>query len=377
MNNVFTAILFFFIVIFIVSNINWKIALIMSFVPLVFLQNNPIYAIYAFISSIIILSFTKKYSFKDDSILINLTEEEKKLESEIEEIKKETQEYSIIEKRNQILISIFNILSKAFEVSAIKQVEKYINDYLSDKTSLFIKTDDGFDLIYGSNETINQISEIKQTPEKTYIPIDDLFVMVIKEDKNLKQAIELISEIKALFKRIYLFSKVESLSLKDGMSGLYRRQIFNERLDDEIIRARNFRYLVGIMMIDIDHFKKINDTYGHQAGDEVIKQVARILKNCVYETDFVARYGGEEFVIIMPRAQRDGSKRKAQYIRQMIENTKFKFGIIELKVTISIGIAYYPDDAIDKNDLIEKADKALYYSKENGRNRVTDYIEIT
>ncbi|MEF3280299.1 MAG: GGDEF domain-containing protein [Elusimicrobiota bacterium] len=384
MNEILNYNLFYFIVVFFISKKSLKMAVFFSILPLVLFltpYKQPIANLYAFLSSIIIVITTKKFEIKNNRSIDALIEKQKNLEKNLSELKQETDKSILREKKNQYLHSIFTILSQAFEIEAIKSIEKYADEYAGEKTSLYIKVNDRFEKIYGDTENIpEKLKSIIVKNGKTIIPIGEketYFAFIINSPDNKSQNfIEFTSEITPFLKRIYLFSKIEELSLKDGLSGLYRRQIFNEKLEEEIIRAKNFKHLLGLMMIDIDHFKNINDTYGHQAGDEVIKGVSAILKNCVYETDFVARYGGEEFAIIMPRAEREGSARKANYIRESVENHKFKFGIIDLKVTISIGIAYYPVDAISKEDLIQKADKALYYSKQNGRNRVTNFSQI-
>jgi diguanylate cyclase (GGDEF)-like protein len=126
------------------------------------------------------------------------------------------------------------------------------------------------------------------------------------------------------------------------------------------------------MIADIDHFKRLNDTYGHQFGDAVLKRVAQLLKAGVYETDFVGRYGGEEFGIVLPRADSAGLLRKAETIRSRIAAETFSQGLEKVKLTVSIGIAHFPRDGAGPDELVAAADKALYAAKEGGRDRVVD-----
>ena len=129
-------------------------------------------------------------------------------------------------------------------------------------------------------------------------------------------------------------------------------------------------------MIDIDYFKKFNDTYGHQAGDAVLKQVAKILKNNSRTTDFVCRYGGEELCIILPNTSAEEALFNAKRINKAIEETEFNLNNSQTgKVTISVGVATFPDNAENVEDLIEHADKSLYYAKEHGRNQVISIKE--
>jgi diguanylate cyclase (GGDEF)-like protein len=169
-----------------------------------------------------------------------------------------------------------------------------------------------------------------------------------------------------------LFRELQKRSRTDGLTGLTRRGPFEERLAEEIARAKSFRTTFSILMIDIDHFKRMNDTYGHQVGDEVLRTVAQLLKEGLYETDMVARYGGEEFVCLMPRSQAAGLKQKAEQIRARVEGHAFVIGLESVTVTISIGIAHFPADGGTPETIMAAADRALYAAKDAGRNRVME-----
>ena len=180
------------------------------------------------------------------------------------------------------------------------------------------------------------------------------------------------AEIAFAVKRVTLFRQVEWLSLTDGLTGLWRRGALDEKIREELRRAAAFRTSMAFMIADIDHFKRLNDTYGHQFGDAVLKRVAQLLKSGVYETDFVGRYGGEEFGIVLPRADSAGVLRKAETMRARIEAEIFSQGLEQVRLTISIGIANFPRDGRTAEELIARADKALYAAKESGRNKVLD-----
>jgi len=157
-------------------------------------------------------------------------------------------------------------------------------------------------------------------------------------------------------------------AVTDGLTGLYIRRYFQLTLEQEFQRARRYDRKFSLLMIDIDHFKSINDTYGHQTGDAVLKEVAKILKYQTREVDIVARYGGEEMSIILPETDLEGALLTAEKIRSTVERYQFPDG---LKVTISIGAATCDKDfPQDKETLIKLADEALYKAKEGGRNRV-------
>jgi diguanylate cyclase (GGDEF)-like protein len=174
-----------------------------------------------------------------------------------------------------------------------------------------------------------------------------------------------------------LYRELEGRSRTDGLTGLSRRGPFEERLQEEVARAQSFKSTFSILMIDIDHFKNFNDTYGHQVGDEVLRTVAQRLRESLYETDVVARYGGEEFVCLLPRSQPAGLRIKADQIRQRVAGQAFVIGVEAIKVTISIGIAHFPQDGATGQAVIAAADRALYAAKAAGRNCVVEAASVS
>lgn len=165
-------------------------------------------------------------------------------------------------------------------------------------------------------------------------------------------------------------SYLHTLSITDGLTKAYLRRYFLFRLEEEVKRVRRYGGGISVLMIDLDFFKKINDTYGHQAGDKVLKKFVEIVKGISRSTDLIARYGGEEFAILATETSRDGAIIYAERIRSSVENHEFEIGATKIKVTVSLGVASYPVDASKQNDLIAKADEMLYKAKEGGRNRV-------
>ncbi len=123
-------------------------------------------------------------------------------------------------------------------------------------------------------------------------------------------------------------------------------------------------------MVDIDHFKSVNDTHGHAAGDAVLARVGQLLHESFYETDVVGRYGGEEFIVLLPRAEAAGVMRKADALRHRFEIETIPSGFESLRITVSVGLAHYPHNGRTAEELIASADRALYRAKETGRNRV-------
>ncbi len=162
------------------------------------------------------------------------------------------------------------------------------------------------------------------------------------------------------------------LAITDGLTGLFLHRYFQMRLDGEIAKARRQRTTVSLILFDIDHFKKINDTYGHQLGDQVLKRVAEVVRQGVREgIDVAARYGGEEFAVILPETNLDGAFRMAERLRISVEGLAIPHEGKNVFVTISLGCAAFPEHADQKAPLILEADKALYKSKATGRNRTS------
>jgi diguanylate cyclase (GGDEF)-like protein len=173
-----------------------------------------------------------------------------------------------------------------------------------------------------------------------------------------------------------LYQKTKDLAIRDGLTGLYLRKFFVERLDEEMRRAKETATALSFLLIDIDHFKDCNDTHGHLFGDKVLRILGEFLKDNMRDVDIIGRYGGEEFAVILPNTAMNGSRFVAERLREnfskLIINVNENEGI---KLTLTVGGIEY-EKTIKLMELINKADKALYYSKENGRNKVTFWEDI-
>jgi diguanylate cyclase (GGDEF)-like protein len=168
-----------------------------------------------------------------------------------------------------------------------------------------------------------------------------------------------------------LRSKLESQSIRDGLTSLFNRHFMEIALERELQRATRRQASLAVMMLDVDHFKMFNDTYGHEAGDLVLRAVSQCLQQSVRSEDIVCRYGGEEFVIILPEISEELALERANAIRHSVNSLRMKFKGEPLRpITISIGMAMFPNPARDTADLLRKADHALYDAKHAGRDRV-------
>ncbi|MHC4780583.1 MAG: sensor domain-containing diguanylate cyclase [Planctomycetota bacterium] len=200
-----------------------------------------------------------------------------------------------------------------------------------------------------------------------------------EEDKELAQVLSDMVAVALHNAQLY------HRSIVDGLTQVYSRGHFDVHLVQEVARAKRFlqkeekeakpdaktNRFVSLVMVDIDHFKEFNDTYGHQVGDAVLRSVAKTLYDCVRTMDIVARYGGEEFALVFPETKKEDAVHIAERLRAAVEKNRVEVrGHDPLSVTISLGVATFPHDAGDIRDLVAKADQAMYRAKEGGRNRV-------
>lgn len=182
-------------------------------------------------------------------------------------------------------------------------------------------------------------------------------------------------ELLALMKMKSLYSEVEMLSVTDGLTGLYNRRHFEYNLEREFLRAKRYKNPLSLAILDIDYFKNVNDNYGHQYGDYVLKEVAILMKDSFRKTDMIYRYGGEEFVIILPETSAQRASIPIERLREKISQHEFLFNDIKISLTVSVGIAEMEEHYSEKAEIVSVSDKALYRAKQTGRNKVVIYDE--
>ncbi|MDQ7073103.1 MAG: GGDEF domain-containing protein [Gammaproteobacteria bacterium] len=191
-------------------------------------------------------------------------------------------------------------------------------------------------------------------------------------EQSQKQIQALNTRLKAMEEESILLresaSKSRELALKDALTGIWNRQALNENIEKEFIRWQRYQKPLSLVVWDVDFFKKVNDTYGHAAGDKVLKTIARLFMQATREADFIARFGGEEFVGIFPETRLEDALSLANKIREKIQNSKFHYEHKPVPITASAGLATFrPNDTVE--DVFKRADAALYRAKESGRNR--------
>lgn len=200
---------------------------------------------------------------------------------------------------------------------------------------------------------------------------DDEAVYLKTESKVVIRYMPYFAKLLSLcFQRIKFYNKLQELSIQDSLTKIYNRRYFMLRYSEEFQRAKKFNLNLSFLMIDVDHFKKINDTYGHLVGDAVLREVALIIQESIREIDFTARYGGEEFSVILPDTDKAGAIMVAERINSKISQKPIQVFDEALGVNISVGVGSFPQNTIHPDVLVEVADKALYKAKISGRDRV-------
>jgi diguanylate cyclase (GGDEF)-like protein len=166
-------------------------------------------------------------------------------------------------------------------------------------------------------------------------------------------------------------ARLERLAVTDGLTGVFNHRRFQEQLQSELIRSERHKRPMGVLMVDVDFFKKVNDAMGHPAGDELLRRLAEVLGADLRQTDMIARYGGEEFAVILPETTKSEAMQVAERMRIAVE-AKINAGttVFPMKVTVSIGVATFPEDGKSVEQVLTAADQAMYVAKRQGRNRV-------
>ncbi len=285
-----------------------------------------------------------------------------KLAAENKRIKEES---SVLEKNLHATIALYDITNQICKSLDEDKVSAnfcgLINSYVEVGECKFIKGEADLSR-YNNNYTVLPLNIDKDI--KGYLVADKLK----KQDEERFQI--LAGQFLLGIKRAVLYQRVQEMAITDSLTGVFSRRHLLERLNEELGRSRKFSYNFSFLMLDIDRFKDYNDRYGHLVGDAILKEVSTTIKDNMRQIDLVGRYGGEEFSVILSETDRYGAGFAAERIRQAIEEKSIKVYDEDLKVTVSIGVSIFPEDAKDIQMLIDRADIALYRAKQAGRNRV-------
>jgi len=196
-------------------------------------------------------------------------------------------------------------------------------------------------------------------------------------DKDLRLFKAVAEQVAIAIENAITFQLTRELVNRDELTGLFNRRHFFERLEREIYRANRYDRPLSLLMIDIDHFKNYNDSFGHLRGDKVLKRLAKVLDLSLRKADLLARYGGEEFLVLLPETCKDKAAMVAEKLRAQVATQDFNDdapGLPNVRLTITVGIAAMPDDTNDALHLLDLTDKALYFGKAKGRNQVCTQV---
>lgn len=352
------------------------------------------------------------------TIFYNLNDEYKKQKIEdeylpkIESLKKQLDEYV---KKNQEIHSywenleketkkMFNMFYLVEEINKNLSVEKIIKEVYEVIEEVYPKVVKYIGLIKISKKQITSI--IEYPSHKSYISKlelvnikrdivlfgefniyifdlsfenDELKILieyeVIENDTEFLEFVDFIfSKIKLSIRRAMLFKEIEELSRIDGLTSLYLRRYIIRKLQEETIRAYRYNTVYSLLMIDIDFFKKVNDTYGHLIGDKLLVKLADTFKEVIGGRGIISRWGGEEFLILLPYTEKKEAHRIAEQIRKKVEESSFYLNEVSINITVSIGVSSFPEDGNDFNQVISVADSMLYEAKRSGRNKVVSSV---
>jgi len=331
------------------------------------------------ISDIIPESESRKLSElkKQLSALTSIEDTSSILESPIKVIKRYISSLSIRNKELESFVKqIIQYLSDT-EKRIAGEIEMSIEKFDSEKTFLDDINNHLNTIINNMNNT-DDIKTIKLLVIKKIEDINKSIDRKREEDmKRLKETERNLMKMSTRMKEImHEAEEIKKRSMKlefeiarDNLTGLNNRRAYNEKITEILVHVRRYGISASLMVCDIDHFKKINDTYGHKVGDLALKKLASLLKERMRENDFIARYGGEEFVVILPYTNIEDATSAAEGLRSYIDRSIFTYNGMEIPLTISVGVSQFrPDD--NHESVFERADYALYLAKRSGRNTV-------
>ncbi|MDZ7830717.1 MAG: diguanylate cyclase [Desulfobacterales bacterium] len=208
--------------------------------------------------------------------------------------------------------------------------------------------------------------------EAIYKGADDFVFKPIKFEELQLRLKRVLRERRLTQERALILEQLKELAITDDLTKLFNSRHFYNQIDQEVNRYHRYKRPFSILLIDVDHFKHFNDTYGHLEGDRILRRVARMITSCMRTMDTAYRYGGEEFTVLLPETACDAALTVAERIKEAV-NTETLDHINDSKVTVSIGVTEYTDtDSV--SDLVKRADRAMYIAKQNGRNRIAHLL---
>ncbi len=280
---------------------------------------------------------------------------------------------------NDMIVEVHNPVGREFfKQSQKRAIDAALPDMhpgaKSKQVNIITNADPGF--IEGENEECDSIKSILTMPLNARgKPIAVLTLISPRPDafpEQIRKTMELIENpASVVVDNARLHDGTRRLAITDGLTRLFNHRHFYELLENEFQRTNRYMSQMALIMIDIDFFKKVNDTYGHPVGDDILKEISEVISREVREVDVIARYGGEEFTVLLPQTDIERAKAVAERIRSAVEGHSFRTPEGKIKITISLGVVGFPACPVDNQmELVQLADAALYEAKKKGKNRV-------
>ncbi len=286
----------------------------------------------------------------------------------------------IIDQQAKALAEKTRLEREAAQIFTLYEMTKEINRHFNEQEAFNI-----FKRRLRENITIEDCQLVDEAPPMAWPDGGEIFVLKAKEkelgflvtkgvpQKDKEKFTILAHQFALAYRRIKLYKDIETLAITDGLTAVSTRRYFLERFDEEIKRAQARKIPMSFLMLDVDHFKMINDQHGHLTGDVVLKEIGVIIKENIREIDIAGRYGGEEFCVVLPDTDLEGARAVAERIRKAAEARLIKAYDAVLSITISVGVSTYPSDGELPEEIIDKADWSLYRAKSQGRNCVVAF----
>ncbi len=291
---------------------------------------------------------------------------------------------NIIEQKEKAHAEKAKLEKEAKQIFTLYEITKDINRQMNEKEAFELfrtKLKDNIAL-----EDCQLVSDFGAESQEKVLPKDySIFPLRSKDEnlgyliykgvspKDIEKFMILANQFALTLRRSKLYKDVERLAITDGLTDVYTRRYFLERFEEEIKRAAAKKIKLSFIMLDVDHFKMVNDQFGHLTGDYVLKEISLIIKENIREIDFVGRYGGEEFCIVLPETDLEGAFLVAERIRKSAQDRLIKAYDASVRITLSLGISTFPSHGKQTDELIDKADWALYRAKTQGRNRIVAF----
>jgi len=274
--------------------------------------------------------------------------------------------------------------NEALEIFTLYEITKEITKSLNEKDAfeLFkkkLRKHVTFKECFFLDSISNEVKDLRKS--------DDFFVITLQSKKmkigflaiermleeDKEKAVILGNQYALALRRVRLHQEIEQIAITDGLTELHTRRYIIERFNEELKRARARNIKASFLMLDVDHFKKFNDQFGHLTGDQILREIGLLISENVREIDIAGRFGGEEFCVVLPDTDRLGAQYAAERIRLAAEQANIKAYDTTVKVTVSVGSSTFPDDGKKLDELVDKADWALYRAKKQGRNIVCSF----